>query len=221
MGITLEFKQISSYLLNKLKEHPDFTGLFLDAKYLPDSPFWEEFTINQSDAGDVEWFNEATNYYIETLEKLKTDKPQEFEHIKEDIDLIQNEGKGVYLDIDKTWKFLQFLLTGYEFDAEIPLSFLIGKNPNDSLPLINAILGAENLVYYKRDFCVTYFPDKEVLEIAQALSDFSHINMRERIKFNGLEEADYEYCLNDIYDQLLTYYKDATEKENAMLLHFG
>ncbi|TWH39724.1 hypothetical protein [Dulcicalothrix desertica] len=40
MGITLEFKQVSPYLLNKLIEYPDFLGLFLDAKYLPDSPFW-------------------------------------------------------------------------------------------------------------------------------------------------------------------------------------
>ncbi len=39
MGIEAEFKQVSPYLLEKLKKHPDFVELFFDAKYLPDSPF--------------------------------------------------------------------------------------------------------------------------------------------------------------------------------------
>nr|WP_267901095.1 DUF1877 family protein [Dulcicalothrix desertica] len=156
---------------------------------------------------------------METLEKLKIDKPQEFEKIKEDIHIIENEGKGAYLDIDKTWKFLHFLLTGYEFDVKIP--YLIGKNSNDDLPLINAIFGAKSLGYDGSDFGLIYFTDKEVKEIAQALSEFSYTQMRERLRFNGLEEADYEHILNDAYNKLLTYYKDATEKGTAMLLHFG
>lgn len=222
MGITLEFKQVSPYLLNRLKEFPDFTELFLDAKYLPDSLFWEEFTINQDDVGDVgdvEWFNEATNYYTDTLEKLKTDKPQEFEKIKEDIYLIKNEGKEFYLDIDKIWEFIHFLLTGYEFDVKIP--FLIGKNSNDGLPLINAIFGAKSLGYDGSDFGLIYFTDKEVQEIAQALSDFSYDHMREKLRFNGLEKENYDYFLNDIYDKILKYYQDVAQKGNAMFLDFG
>lgn len=219
MGITLEFKQVSPYLLNKLIEYPDCAGLFLDAKYLPDSPFWEEFTINQNDAGDVEWFNEATNYYIETLEKIKRDKAKEFDKIKEDIQRIESEGKEAYLYIDKTWKFLHFLLTGYEFDVEI--SYLIGNNPNDGLPLINAIFGGKYLEYDDLDFGLIYFIDKNVQEIAQALSEFSCTHMRERLRFNGLEEENYNYFLNDTYDKILKYYQDAAQKGNAMLLDFG
>ncbi len=220
MGITLEFKQISLYLLNKLKKYPDFAGLFLDAKYLSDSPFWEEFTISKSDADDVKWFDESTKYYNETLEKLKIDQAQEFEEIKEDIPLIQSEGKGIFLDIDKTWQFLHFLLTGYDFYVEISFPFLIGKNPNDGLPLINVIFGGKSLEYDKRDFGIIYLNDKEVQEIAQALSEFSHTHMRERLRFNGLEEDNYNYFLNHIYDQVLAYYQDAAEKGNAILLDF-
>ncbi|RUT07552.1 hypothetical protein DSM106972_018120 [Dulcicalothrix desertica PCC 7102] len=89
------------------------------------------------------------------------------------------------------------------------------------MPLINAIFGAKSLGYDGSDFGLIYFTDKEVKEIAQALSEFSYTQMRERLRFNGLEEADYEHILNDAYNKLLTYYKDATEKGTAMLLHFG
>jgi Domain of unknown function (DUF1877) len=219
MGITLEFKQVSPYLLNKLKDYPDFTGLFLDAKYLPDSPFWEEF--KPFDADDTEWFDEATNYYIETLEQLIRDKPQEFEKIKEELHLIESEGKGVYLDINKTWKFMHFLLTGYEYDIDFEIPFLIGNNLNDGLPIINAILGGKSLEYYENDFGIIYFTNKEVQEISQALSEFSHTYMRERLRFNGLEEENYSYFLNDTYDKLLKYYQDAAQKGNAMVLEFG
>ncbi|MBD2087187.1 hypothetical protein NDI49_13450 [Trichocoleus sp. ST-U3] len=45
MEIEAEFKQVSPYLLEKLKKYPDFAQFFFDAKYLPDSSFWQEFRI--------------------------------------------------------------------------------------------------------------------------------------------------------------------------------
>lgn len=76
MGIEAEFKQVSPYLLEKLKKHPDFVELFFNAKYLPDSPFWHEFTIVPDDPDDVEWFDEFTLFAAEILEKLKQEKPE-------------------------------------------------------------------------------------------------------------------------------------------------
>jgi hypothetical protein len=58
MGITLNLKQVSPYVLEKIKKYPDLAGLFLDAKYLEDSPFWQEFTII-----------ELVRYYQDAAEK--------------------------------------------------------------------------------------------------------------------------------------------------------
>ena len=101
MGIIAEFKQVSPYLLEKLKEHPDFTELFLNAKYLPDSEFWQEVTINPNDPHDVEWFDEGTNLAANTLQELKEERLEEFEKLESDIPLIIAEGKSTYFDLDK------------------------------------------------------------------------------------------------------------------------
>jgi hypothetical protein len=115
MGTTLELKQVSPYLLDKIKKYPELAGIFLDAKYLENSLFWQQFTVDTNDIDDVEWFNEATNYVQERLDKLVKDKPEEFEKIQDDILLVINEGKSKYLDLDKTWLPINFLLTGYDF----------------------------------------------------------------------------------------------------------
>ncbi|MEA5598295.1 hypothetical protein [Rivularia sp. UHCC 0363] len=74
MGIEVYFKQVPAYLLEKILKYPDFVELFDDAQYLPDSLFWQEFDIDLDDSEDYEWFNEATNYVGETLEKLRLKK---------------------------------------------------------------------------------------------------------------------------------------------------
>ncbi|WP_317109697.1 hypothetical protein [Chroococcidiopsis sp. SAG 2025] len=94
-------KQVSPYLLEKLKEYPDFAELFFNAKYLPDSPFWLEFTIQSDNPDDVDWFEEFSNFAAETIEKLKQNKPKEFELLREEIPMILNEGKGKYLELEK------------------------------------------------------------------------------------------------------------------------
>lgn len=145
MGIGAEFKQVSPNLLEKLKKHPDFPELFFNVKYLPDSPFWHKFTINPDDPIDVEWFDDLTLFAAETLEKLKPTKPEEFEKLKADIPLILPEGKDKYLDVDKTWKTIHFLLTGYDYSFLPP--FLIGENEEDHLPSINAVLSGTEIEY--------------------------------------------------------------------------
>ncbi|GAX41733.1 hypothetical protein NIES4075_27300 [Tolypothrix sp. NIES-4075] len=223
MGIILELKQVSPYLLEKLKEYPDFVELFLDAKYLPDSPFWHEFTINPDDSDDVEWFNEFTNLAAETLERLIKEKPDEFEKLKEDIPLIIAEGKAKYLDIDKTWRPMIFLLTGYDFYDEYvhQMGLIVSKNQQDNLPLINAVFGGKGIEYYAGDMPLLYLTADEVKKIAEALSKFTQSMIRERLKFKGLKEDSYDHLLDYTYNSLVRYYQDAAEKGNAMFLDFG
>lgn len=216
MGITAEFKQVSPYLLEKLKEHPDFAGLFFDAKYLPDSPFWQEFTINPEDPDDVEWYDEFTNFAAERLDKLKLEKPEEFEKLKADIPLIIEEGKAKYLDIDKTWYTIHFVLTGE--DSSVCPPFLIGDNKEDRLPSINAVLGGTEIEHEATYGLVRYLSVDEVKQVAEALSNFTYAMIRERLKLRGWEEDIFESLLDYTYNPLVMYYQDAAEKENAMLL---
>jgi hypothetical protein len=221
MGITLNLKQVSPYVLEKIKKHPDLAGLFLDAKYLEDSPFWQEFTIIERD--EIDWFDEAINFVQERLDKFKKNKPGEFEKIKDDIPLIINEGKGEYLDLDKTWQPIIFLLTGYDFyDQPLYLSKLVvSQNPEDNLPFIRAVIGSNGIEHDERDYPLLYFSDDEVKKIANALSSFSIETIRKRLQFRGLEEDSYHDLYEYAYNPLVRYYQDAAEKGNAMFLHFG
>lgn len=81
MSIEAEFKQVSPDLLEKLKKYPDFIELFFYSQYIPDSPFWQEYTINPDDPDDVEYFNESTNFVTETLKKLKKEKSEHFKKL--------------------------------------------------------------------------------------------------------------------------------------------
>ncbi|ABA22216.1 hypothetical protein Ava_2601 [Trichormus variabilis ATCC 29413] len=221
MGITLNLKQVSPYVLEKIKKYPDLSGLFLDAKYLEDSSFWQNFSIIERD--DIEWFHEAINFVQEGIDKFKKDKTEEFEKIKDDITLIINEGKGEYLDLDKMWQPLIFLLTGYDFyDQPLYLSKLVvSQNPEDNLPLIRAVIGSNGIEHYERDYPLLYFNDDEVRKIADALSNFSIETIRKRLQFRSLEEDSYHHLYEYAYNPLVRYYQDAAEKGNAMFLHFS
>lgn len=221
MGITLNLKQVSPYVLEKIKNHPDLAGLFLDAQYLEDSPFWQEFTVIERD--EIDWFHEAINFVQERLDKLKKDKPEEVEKINDDIPLIINEGKREYLDLDKMWRSINFLLTGYDFsDQALYLSKLVvSQNPEDNLPLIRAVIGSNGIEHDEYDYPLLYFSDDEVKKIANALSSFSIETIRKRLQFRGLEEDSYHHLYEYAYNPLVRYYQDAAEKGNTMFLHFG
>ncbi|WP_334882517.1 DUF1877 family protein [Nostoc sp.] len=221
MGIILNLKQVSPYVLEQIKKYPDLAGLFLDAKYLEYSPFWQDFSIIEPD--EIDWFEEAINFVKERLDKLKKDKTEEFEKIKDDIPLIINEGKSEYLDLDKMWEPIIFLLTGYDFyDEALYLSKLVvSQNPEDNIPLIRAVIGSNGIEHDERDYPLFYFSDDEVKKIANALSSFSIKTIRKRLKFRGLEEDSYDYLYEYAYNPLVRYYQDAAEKGNAMFLHFA
>ncbi|MCL1468487.1 DUF1877 family protein [Argonema galeatum] len=219
MGIEAEFKQVSPYLLEKLKEHPDFAELFFDAQYLPESPFWQQFTINLNDPDDVVFLDEFTNLALETFNKLRENKQEEFKKQKTDISQIIEEGKAEYLDIDKTWRMIHFVLTG-EDDSFVP-PFLIGENNEDRLPSINAILGGTEIEHEATYGLVRYLTVDEVKQVADALSKFSYTMIRERLKLRGWKEKSFDHLFDYTYNPLVRYYQDAAEKGNAMFLYLS
>lgn len=85
MGIDGNFKQLSPYVLEKLKEKPGLVRVFTDAR----------------------WISEIDVLRGRGLFLYK----KEFEEIKPDIPLVIAEGKNEYLDIDKYWHGIHFLLT--------------------------------------------------------------------------------------------------------------
>ncbi|MBV6624776.1 MAG: DUF1877 family protein [Rivularia sp. (in: Bacteria)] len=217
MGIEAYFKQVSPSLLNKFQKYPDFFELFDDAQYLPDSPFWQDFNLDLNDPEDAKWFDEATNYVPQTLEKLKFEQPQEFAKLKSDIPAMLAEGKNVEFDIGKQWKNIHFILTG--INDPTPLPFLTGKNKQDKLPAINAILGGKTIDYETDYGLLRYLTVEEVKQVSQALSKFSQTHFQQRFKLKGLESGfDNIY---DVYKQLLNYYQNVADAQNAMFLYLG
>ena len=217
MSVEAYFKQVSPSLLEKFKKYPDFFELFDDAQYLPDSYFRQEANIDLNNPEDAEWFDEATNYVPQTLEKLKYEQPKEFEALKSDIPTMLAEGKNSELDIGKKWNTLHFILTGSNYST--PLPFLIGKNKQDQLPSINAILGGKTIDYETDNGFLRYLSADEVKQVAEALSKFSQTHFRERFTLKGLENGFDN--LYSAYKKLLHYYQNVAYQNDAMFLYFG
>ncbi len=217
MVIEAYFKQVSPYLLEKFKKYPDFFEIFDDAQYLPDSPFWQDFNLDLNNREDAEWFDEATNYAPQTLEKLKIEQPKEFENLKSDIPTMLTEGKNVEFDIGKKWQLLHFILTGNNHST--PPTSLIGKNKKDKLPSINAILGGKTIDYETDSGLLRYLTVDEVEKVSQAFSQFTKAHFQERFQLKGLENS--SETLYDTYKDLVNYYKNVAYQQNAMFLYLG
>jgi hypothetical protein len=217
MSVEAYFKQVSPSLLEKFKKYPDFFELFDDAQYLPDSHFWQEANLDLNNPEDAEWFDEATNYVPQTLEKLKYEQPKEFEKLKSDIPTMLAEGKNSEFDIGKKWNTLHFILTGTSYSTPVP--FLIGKNKQDQLPSINAILGGKTIDYETDNGLLRYLSASEVTQVAEALSKFSQSDFQQRFTLKGLENG--FDSLYDAYKKLLNYYQNVAYQKDAMFLYFG
>ena len=217
MSVEAYFKQVSPSLLEKFTKYPDFFELFDDAQYLPDSHFWQEANLDLNNPEDAEWFDEATNYVPQTLEKLKYEQPKEFEKLKSDIPTMLAEGKNSEFDIGKKWNTLHFILTGTTHSTPVP--FLIGKNKQDKLPSINAILGGSTIDYETDNGLLRYLSADEVTQVAEALSKFSQTHFQERFTLKGLENG--FDSLYDTYKKLLNYYQNIAYQKDAMFLYFG
>lgn len=217
MGIEAYFKQVSPSLLEKFKKYPDFFELFDDAQYLPDSPFWKDFNLDLNKSEDAEWFDEATNYVPQTLEKLKFEQPKEYAKLESEIPKMLAEGKNIEFDIGKRWNTLHFILTGKDYKTHIP--FLIGQNKKDKLPSVNAILGGTTIDYETDYGLLRYLEVDQVQQVAQALTDFSQELFHQRLKMKGLGDSFDTFY--DVYQELLNYYQSVAEQQNAMFLYLG
>ena len=217
MALEAYFKQVSPDLLEKFQKYPDFFELFDDAQYLPDSPFWQDLSLDLNNPEDAKWFDEATNYAPQTLAKLKVEQPEEFEKLKSDIPTMLAEGKNSEFDIGKKWNNLHFILTGTDYPTPVPS--LIGKNKQDKLPSINAILGGKTIDYETEHGLLRYLTVDEVKQVVQALSKFTQAHFKKRFASKGLEKG--FDSLYDAYKQLQNYYQNVAYQENAMFLYFS
>jgi Domain of unknown function (DUF1877) len=124
-----------------------------------------------------------------------------------------------YLDIDKSWHGIHFLLTGDRVEGKPPLE--------------NAILGGSPLgdpEHPQLDYGVRFLIPNEVQEVAKALSQMAESELRSR--FNpellsaaniypnvwerGAEELDY---LMFYYVRLVKFFQAAAENNEAMLIY--
>lgn len=228
MGIQGKLKQISPYLLEKLKKYPDFITVFDYAERLPESNYWQKYQNANIPAWLTDIIAEQKKLALDTLEELKHAKPEEYKSIEPDIPTILEEGKLERLDLDKAWHTVSFLLTGYQEMSIMP--FLVSINDSDNLPSVNTVLcGMETKCHATYGFYRYLMPD-EVKQVSEALLNVSEENIRIRfdrgvktkidVYATGWDEDDFEFGLEDC-DRLINYYQDAAKKENAMLIWFS
>lgn len=204
MGIEGNLKQLSPYVLQKLKEEPGLVRVFTYARFISEIDVMKGRQIR--------------------LHRKKLNE------IKADIPLVIAEGKTEGLDIHKYWHQIHFLLTGDSSSWECSLSYLIKENPDgDNLLYVNAIMGGRAIEEYDRDYKpVRYLTPDEVKQVAVALSKISEAEFRERYDravdinpkvylANWGNEYDLE-SLEDVFYEIKQYYQDAAERGNAMLL---
>jgi hypothetical protein len=167
------------------------------------------------------------NVLTETLQKLQVNNTNGYESLRSQIPLILEEGKKLSLALHKEWHILSFLTTGYKEMSLLP--FLIGKNDEDDLLAVNAILcGTETTCQATYRFYRYLIPD-EVTQVAEALDSFPKEIIRERFNRASLSKLDIytfhpekeEFDLAiEYYEELVNYYQSAAKEGNAMLLYF-
>ncbi|MBD2741777.1 DUF1877 family protein [Coleofasciculus sp. FACHB-1120] len=199
MSTAIVLSQVSSKVLEKLKENPYAYDVFFEAITISDPNDWQEF--------------KSVFYH------------QDFDEFKADVPRLLAEGKNRWLYLGENWQLIQFYLTATcgEEDLIFPNSY--SKDENDLLR-VNAVTSVN---YLKYERYIRYFTVDEVKEVAEELSRVAQENDRERLrkicqkaKVN-FREREYEDWLEytDLFNELIDYYKDAAEKENAMLISIG
>ncbi|MBD2087186.1 YfbM family protein [Trichocoleus sp. ST-U3] len=212
MGIYGRLKQISPSILKTLKENPAFVWLLLNAKWMSGLDYLQYIQSNPTE--------------VKQLQIFEQQNPEEFKKIKVDI-LI--EGAAPELDFHKYGEVIDFLLTGgsQEFEPQ----FLLNRNTDgDNLPLVNAVFGGTEMEYETGYGAVRYLTSNEVKQVAEALQEVTKKGFGERYKrasrmpnlAHYIDWTDKEmlYWLTDYYIKITHYYKDASNKRNAMLLYF-
>ncbi|WP_104904996.1 DUF1877 family protein [Nostoc sp. 'Lobaria pulmonaria (5183) cyanobiont'] len=136
--------------------------------------------------------------------------------------------------MDKAWHVIHFLLTKDSSWQACHLPFLICENSDwDGLPLVNAVMGGTPIEENDRDFtAVRYLTNREVKQIAEALPKITEAGFQERLnqavrlnpdiyKSTVWLEDNLLEDLTAIKQEIIEYYQDAADKENAMLLYLS
>lgn len=131
---------------------------------------------------------------------------------------------GDYLNIDKTWHGINFLLTGEPF-GEPPLSWVIFGN--------HSVGGEDNqLLFGISHIGLRYLVPDEVVEVANALSSISNEDLANRFSPEAMEAAEIypqgiwevqrEVALNYLlyyYPEVVKFYQNAASQKKAVLLY--
>jgi hypothetical protein len=247
MSITARLKQVSVETLEILREDPLLLPAFFDAKFLPESPYWQKALyigkyaerlkqevrakFGRTSHNPNKWIG---NYNWEILE-------QQF----------LSEWETPHLDLHKYFPELTFLMAGYvpgEVSSQwtIPeikalfideshkyfLSFLVIENSEwDNLPLVNAI-GAGKEIDYETDYGqVRYLLTDEVGQILDGLLLLSQEGFQERFKRESEKAELLPWIdwseekmldgLTEYYNQITSYYEETLRNQQAMLLDVG
>jgi hypothetical protein len=124
-----------------------------------------------------------------------------------------------YLDIDKSWHAIHFLLTGSAWEGEAPLA--------------NTVLGGTELGDEDVGYGVArYLTPDEVREVSEALGAITPEELMQRSSPQEMQAADIypniwdrgedelEY-VREYYDMLVRFFRGAAEAGEAMLLYFN
>ncbi|OYD86980.1 hypothetical protein CDG77_31960 [Nostoc sp. 'Peltigera membranacea cyanobiont' 213] len=240
MGIVGELKQISPVMLDKFKINSSFLDIFFSAKYLAESPFWEEAIYISG--------NSRLNIQQQSEDKFKEFKWTDNQQIKNTRAEFLKEWQISELSLGKSWHELHFLLTGYTHTDK--LSFLVSKNSSnnlpkislnnwsffkifnpilgnkkyieqyisprldiDNLPLVNAILGGTEIGNKEGYGKHRYLIPDEVRQVAEALSELSENGFITRYKREEVKEEQVgiiDWSEPETVEWLTEYYKGIT-----------
>lgn len=199
MSTAIVLSQVSSKVLEKLKEHPYAYDVFLEAITISDPNDWQEF---------------KSVFHHQVVDEFKADVPR-----------LLAEGKNRWLYLGENWQTIQFYLTATcgEEDLIFPNSY--SKDENDLLR-VNAVT---SINYLKYERYIRYFTADEVKDVVEELSRVAQEDDRERLRKICQKakvkfwEREYENWLQytELFNELIDYYKDAADQGNAMLISIG
>jgi hypothetical protein len=244
MSITCQIKRISISTLELIQQEPLLLSSLLDAKWLPESPFWHQ----------NKWIHESAEETKQSARTRFSKSLQDCNRWKNNYDFQALEQQLLFewetpeLDLHKYFRELTYLLAGYipsYFSSEWITPELISvarKNRNDFLPflvidnskwdglsLVNALgagteIGAE-MGYGKARYLLT----EEVGDILDGLLFLSEEGFQERYEreskkvepcpYIDWEEEEMIDWLTEYFKDIQNYYEDTFRNKEAMLLY--
>jgi Domain of unknown function (DUF1877) len=250
MGITLYLKQISVSTLEILKQDPSYIELFYSAKSLSEPVFSKkESDVINAYLMAKEAKAQSNNPFLADMMKMAKQESEVKFDDSSFRDQFVAEWKTPALDLHKDFPDLTYLLAGYipdysERNYAIPelksrsdfmkednfMNFLLIENSEwDGLPLVNAIftgtaIGAE-------EFTSWYQTPEEVSMILDGLVSLSEKGFQERYWresnsdtlcpcLDWAEEEAMDF-LTDYYNEMVSYYQEASQKDEVMLVQLS